>query len=67
MQYSSAIEYLTSKVDEQRKIVEEHVVRGNIKEFSEYQKLCGVIQGLDFTKQLILDLAKKLENDDEQY
>ncbi len=65
MQRHSAIEYLTSKVDEQRNIVEEHVVRGNIKDFSEYQKLCGVIQGLDFTKQRIQDLAKKLEDDDE--
>ena len=62
MRNQSAIEYLTSKVDEQRKIVEEHLVRGNLKEFSEYQRLCGVIQGLDFTKQLILDLAKNLEN-----
>ena len=65
MRNQSAIEYLTSKVDEQRKIVEEHLVRGNLKEFSEYQRLCGVIQGLDFTKQLILDLAKYLEDGDE--
>lgn len=65
MRNQSAIEYLTSKVDEQRKIVEEHLVRGNLKEFSEYQRLCGVIQGLDFTKQLILDLAKNLEDGDE--
>ena len=67
MRNQSALEYLTSKVDEQRKIVEEHLVRGNLREFSEYQRLCGVIQGLDFTKQLILDLAKNLENADEQY
>jgi len=65
MRNQSAIEYLTSKVDEQRKIVEEHLVRGNLKEFSEYQRLCGVIQGLDFTKQLISDLAKNLEDSDE--
>tara|TARA_R110000868_G_scaffold259538_1_gene517790 strand:+ start:4673 stop:4876 length:204 start_codon:yes stop_codon:yes gene_type:complete len=67
MRNQSALEYLTSKVDEQRKIVEEHLVRGNLREFSEYQRLCGVVQGLDFTKQLILDLAKDLENADEQY
>ena len=65
MRNQSAIEYLNSKVDEQSKIVEEHLVRGNLKEFSEYQRLCGVIQGLDFTKQLILDLAKNLEDGDE--
>jgi len=65
MQNQSVIDYLVSKVDEQRKIIEDHVVRGNIKDFPEYQKLCGAIQGLDFTKQLLADLAKKLEDGDE--
>ncbi len=65
MQHSSAIEYLTSKVLEQRKIVEEHLIAGKIKDFPEYQRLCGVVQGLDFALQEIRDLAKKLETDDE--
>jgi hypothetical protein len=65
MQYSSAIEYLTSKVLEQRKIIEEHLVAGKLKDFPEYQRLCGVVQGLDFALQEIKDLAKKLEENDE--
>jgi hypothetical protein len=65
MQYSSAIEYLTSKVLEQRKVVEECLVAGKVSDYPEYQRLCGVVQGLDFAKDLILDLAKKLESDDE--
>jgi len=39
--------------------------RGAAKDYSEYQKLCGVIQGLDFAKELAQDLQKRMEKDDD--
>lgn len=65
MQHQTALEYLTNQIREQREIVEDAVVDGKVKDFSEYQRLCGVIQGLDYATQLIKDLARKLENGDE--
>ena len=38
---------------------------GGCRTFDEYQKLCGVIQGLAIAERYILDLAEKLEKSDE--
>lgn len=38
---------------------------GSCRSFEEYQKLCGVIQGLAMAERYILDLAKKVEDADE--
>ena len=38
---------------------------GVCRTFDEYQKLCGVIQGLAIAERYILDLAKKAEEADE--
>lgn len=61
MSQQSAVLYLHSKLDEQAQTVSEHITRGNVKDYAEYQRLCGVIQGLNHAKQIIDDLAKRLE------
>ena len=38
---------------------------GACRSFDEYQKLCGVIQGLAIAERYILDLAEKVEKSDE--
>ena len=38
---------------------------GSCRSFDEYQKLCGVIQGLAIAERHLIDLAEKLENSDE--
>ena len=38
---------------------------GNCRSFEEYQKLCGVIQGLATAERHLLDLAEKVEKSDE--
>jgi hypothetical protein len=38
---------------------------GSCRTFDEYQKLCGVIQGLATAERHLLDLAEKVENSDE--
>ena len=39
---------------------------GVCRNFDEYQKLCGVIQGLALAERYIIDLAQKLENSDDE-
>jgi hypothetical protein len=58
--------YIASKLDERRTELVEFISLGSIKDFFEYQKLCGVIQGLDTAKQIITDLAKRLETEDDE-
>jgi hypothetical protein len=38
---------------------------GSCKSFDEYQKLCGVIQGLAIAERYVIDLAEKVDKDDE--
>ena len=38
---------------------------GACRTFEEYQKLCGIIQGLALAERYLLDLAKKVEESDE--
>jgi hypothetical protein len=41
------------------------IAPGLCKSFDEYQKLCGVIQGLALAESYLLALAKKVEQSDE--
>jgi len=63
MQTTDAAEYLTKKLKEQREIIKDEVIRLALPQ-EEYSRLRGVTQGLDFAVQLILDLAKKVEEYD---
>jgi hypothetical protein len=65
MSQQSAVIHLSNRLEEQCNIVSEHLARGGVKDYAEYQKLCGVIQGLNLAKQIIDDLAKRLEDADE--
>ena len=38
---------------------------GQCRSFDEYQKLCGVIQGLAIAERHLIDLAEKVEQSDE--
>jgi hypothetical protein len=62
---NQTVDYINSKIDERRAEITMFMSRGTVEDYSEYQKLCGVIQGLGYAKELITDLAFKEEEDDE--
>jgi hypothetical protein len=64
MSYSNALEYLDSKLQEERILIVDTLIQGKLDE-GEYKRLCGVLQGLDLAKNHIKDLAKRLERDNE--
>jgi hypothetical protein len=64
MSYHYAFDSLHNRLEEQREMVVDSITRGNLT-LEEYKRLCGSLQGLDYAKQMIKDLAKKLENEDE--
>ena len=41
------------------------LARGQCRTFDEYQKLCGMIQGLTLAERYVIDLADKVENSDD--
>jgi hypothetical protein len=62
--YSNALEYLDSKLKDERTLIVETLIQGKLDE-GEYKRLCGALQGLDLARNHIKDLAKRLERDDE--
>lgn len=64
MNYSTPLDYLESKIEEERILIVEAIVQGKLDE-GEYKRLCGALQGLELAKNHIKDLAKRLERDDE--
>lgn len=63
MQYRTEYEYLTSKLDEEVESVKSHLANNSARDIEEYRRLCGVVQGLTLAKDIINDLAKRLEQD----
>ena len=62
MGYSNALEYLDTKLQDERALIVETLIQGNLDE-GEYKRLCGALQGLDLATSYIKDLAKRLEQE----
>lgn len=60
------INAVTSYINERRLPLQQAVQDGVAKDFAEYQKLCGEIRGLTVVEQYLIDLAKRLEQDDDE-
>jgi hypothetical protein len=62
MSYSNALEYLETKIKDERTLIVENLIQGKLDE-GEYKRLCGAIQGLDLAVSYIKDLAKRMEEE----
>jgi hypothetical protein len=62
MSYSNALEYLDTRLQEERMLIVETLIQGKLDE-GEYKRLCGALQGLDLAKNHIKDLAKRIEEE----
>jgi len=61
--YANEHEYLTSTLGDEIESVKEHLAMNGAKDIEECRRLCGVIQGLSLAKDIVKDLAKRLEQD----
>jgi hypothetical protein len=62
MSYNNALEYLDSKLQDERTLIVESIIQGNMNE-GEYRRLCGALQGLDLARNYIKDLAKRMDEE----
>ena len=58
------LDILEKKLNEHEQDMTTALVRGGVKDFGEYQRICGVIYGLNLARLDIQDLRQKMENDD---
>lgn len=59
------LERVVKQLDEKVGRLQEAVGAGAAKDFSEYQKMCGEVQGLLTARLYITDLRKNLESSDD--
>ena len=59
------LDVLEKKLNEHEQDMTTALVRGGIKDFGEYQRICGVIYGLNLARLDIQDLRQKTESEDE--
>jgi hypothetical protein len=59
------LDALEKKLNEHEQDMTIALVRGGIKDFGEYQRICGVIYGLNLARLNIQDLRQKMEHMDE--
>jgi hypothetical protein len=60
--YSNALEYLETKLRDERTLIVESLIQGKLDE-GEYKRLCGALQGLDLAVGYIKDLAKRMDEE----
>jgi len=60
------LELVLKEIRERKVFVVDNLAEGNLKDFSEYQKLCGEVRGYSLVEGYILDLARKLEHSDDE-
>lgn len=61
--YANEYEYLIGRINDEISSVTSYIAANSPKDIEEYRRLCGVIQGLNLAKDIVKDLAKRLEQD----
>ena len=59
------VEFLLSKISEEVQSLEYNIARGSAKDYAEYQHLCGKLRGLLTVEDIVKDLQKRMEENDE--
>lgn len=62
---NSFVDVLRKKIREDMNNYTDDLANGVCQSFDQYQKLCGVIQGLAIAESHLLSLAKKVEESDD--
>ena len=61
----TALEILVKECREKREQLTQALMGAAAKDYAEYRAICGEIRGLSYAETAIKDLAKKLENSDD--
>lgn len=62
----STLEYLMAQIEERRKVLVENLGDGAATDFADYQMTVGTIRGFLTVQNMIKDLAKRMEHDDDE-
>ena len=59
------LKYLSDKIQEEMRVIEQDMARGTAKDFSEYKHSAGVYRGLLIANNILIEMKERMENSDE--
>lgn len=59
------LKYLSKKVHEELKVIEEDTAMGKAEDFGAYKYACGIYRGLLMANNIIMETAQRMEQDDD--
>lgn len=62
---NQVLQYLAKKVQEEIDVISDDLARGTAKDHGEYKYACGIIRGLMLTNGFIVELAERMESNDD--
>jgi len=62
---SDLIKYLSNKIQEELKVIEEDTAMGHAKDFGDYKYACGIYRGLLVANNILMETAQRMEQDDD--
>lgn len=60
-----ALKIIRSRIQDATNSYSESLLQGNLKDFTEYRYLCGVIHGLSLADRELVDMLSALEHDED--
>jgi hypothetical protein len=57
--------YLSKKVREEQRLIEDDLVMGKASDYGAYQYACGVYRGLLIANNMLLETKERMENSDD--
>jgi hypothetical protein len=62
---SDLLKYLSNKIQEEMKVIEQDTVLGNAKDFGSYQYACGIYRGLLIANNILIETSERMEQNDD--
>ena len=59
------LKYLSEKIQEEMKVIEQNMVVGNTKDFADYKYSCGIYRGLLMANNVVIEIKERMETNDE--
>ena len=62
---NDVLKYLSNKIHDELKVIEEDMAMGNAIDFGAYKYACGIYRGLLVANNIIAETAQRMEQDDD--
>jgi hypothetical protein len=62
---TEVLKYLSNKIREELKVIEEDMAMGHAVDFGAYKYACGIYRGLLMANNIIMEIAQRVEDDND--